>query len=157
MTTTATGPAAGPETGAPSGVPKTGYAFGVRISLPHGDAVTRVRETLKAEGFGVLTEIDVQRTLAEKLGHEMGKYLILGACNPILARQGLMAEQELGALLPCNVVIYEDRDAGGETVVMAQDPELMHEVVQNESLAPVAREAKERLQRALNALGGRPR
>lgn len=134
------------------------YAFGVRVSLSYEEAVARTREALKQEGFGVLTEIDVQRTLREKIGEELGgRYLILGACNPQLASRGLRVEWELGALLPCNVVVYEDPRAGGETVVVAQDPQVLMEMVGNPDLAPVASEARQRLERALGTLGGRPR
>lgn len=134
------------------------YAFGRRVPFTHAEAVARTKEALKAEGFGVLTEIDVRRTMKEKTGHDLGgEYLILGACNPALAHQGLMAEKEIGALLPCNVVVYEDRDANNETVVIAQDPGLMLEMVGNVALAPVAAEARQRIERALVALGGRPR
>ncbi|HEU5315443.1 MAG TPA: DUF302 domain-containing protein [Chloroflexota bacterium] len=127
-----------------------------RVPYPHADAIARVKDALKSEGFGVLTEIDVQRTMKEKLGHEMGRYVILGACNPPLAHRGLTAEQELGALLPCNVIVYEDRDAGGATVVSAQDPQPMLTMVGNPALAPVAEEARARLSRVLAALGGEP-
>jgi uncharacterized protein (DUF302 family) len=139
--------------GASSGRP---YAFGVRLPDDHPTAVAKTRQALQAEGFGVLTEVDVQRTLQEKLGHQMGRYLILGACNPALAHRALQAEPELGALLPCNVVVYEDA-AGGETVVIAQDPEPMLSMVGNPALAPVAAEARQRLERALGSLSGRPR
>jgi uncharacterized protein (DUF302 family) len=125
------------------------------------EAMGKVRDSLRAEGFGVLTEIDVRRTLKEKVGHDMGRYVILGACNPQLARRGLQTEQEVGALLPCNVVVYEDSGASGgaagETVVIAQDPQPMLGMVGNPALAPVAHEARERLQRAIGALGGQPR
>ena len=89
------------------------YAFGVRVPYGHAEAVERVKAALEAAGFGVLTEIDLQRAMRERLGHEMGRYLILGACNPPLAQRALAAEYEIGALLPCNVVVYEDRAAGG--------------------------------------------
>ena len=142
-----------------------GYAFGVRVPFGHEEAVARTKEALKAEGFGVLSEIDIQKAMREKVGHEMGRYLILGACNPQLAHRALQAEPELGALLPCNVVVYDDDAAGGaggggspgETVVIAQDPRLMLGAVGNRALAPIASEARERLERALSSLGGRPR
>jgi uncharacterized protein (DUF302 family) len=96
--------------------------------------------------------------MQEKLGEDLGgEYLILGACNPPLAHAGLMAEQELGALLPCNVVVYEDRDANHETVVIAQDPELMLQMVGNPALVPVAAEARQKMGRALEQMGGEPR
>jgi len=134
----------------------TAYAFGVRVPFGHEDAVARTKEALKEEGFGILSEIDIQKAMREKVGHEMGRYLILGACNPQLAHRALQAEKELGALLPCNVVVYEDA-AGGETVVIAQDPRPMLATVGNPALAPIATEARERMERALNSLGGRPR
>jgi uncharacterized protein (DUF302 family) len=134
------------------------YAFGRRVPYGFQEAVAKTREALKAQGFGVLTEIDVRRTMKEKLGEDLGgEYLILGACNPPLAHAGLMAEHELGALLPCNVVVYEDRDANNQTVVIAQDPQLMLELVGNPALAPVAAQAREKLGRALAQLGGLPR
>jgi uncharacterized protein (DUF302 family) len=136
---------------------RAAYAFGVRVPYGHAEATERARAALAEQGFGVLTEIDVQATLRAKLGQEMGRYLVLGACNPGLAQRGLAAEQELGALLPCNVVVYEDRAAGGETVVAVQDPRAMLGAVGNPALAAVAAEARQRLERALATLGGRPR
>ena len=134
------------------------YAFGRRVPYTFQEAVAKTREALKSQGFGVLTEIDVRRTMREKLNQDLGgEYLILGACNPPLAHAGLMAEKELGALLPCNVVVYEDRDANHQTVVIAQDPQLMLEMVGNPSLAPVAAEAKQKIGQALEQLGGQPR
>jgi uncharacterized protein (DUF302 family) len=129
----------------------------VRVPYGHEEAVARTKAALGEQGFGVLTEIDVQATLRAKVGHQMGRYLIFGACNPGLAQRGLAAEQELGGLLPCNVVVYEDREAGGETVVAVQDPQVMLDAVGNPALAPVAAEARQRLERALASLGGRPR
>jgi uncharacterized protein (DUF302 family) len=105
-----------------------------------------VRETLKDEGFGVLTEIDVQATLREKLGEELEPYLILGACSPPYARRALQLEPELGALLPCNVVVYVD---GGETHVSAVDPVAMLGIVGNGELDTVAAEIRARIERAV--------
>src|SRR5688500_18385608 len=102
------------------------YTLNGTTSLPFADAVTRVRGALKEEGFGVLTEIDVQATLREKLGEEVEPYLILGACNPPYAHRALGLEPELGTLLPCNVVVYE---RGGETHVSAADPAAMLGIV----------------------------
>lgn len=124
----------------------TTYTLSGVTSLPFADAVARVRETLEDEGFGVLTEIDVQATLREKLGEETAPYLILGACNPPYAHRALQVEPELGTLLPCNVVVYE-RD--GETHVSAVDPERMLSIVGNEALAPVAAEIREKVERAV--------
>jgi uncharacterized protein (DUF302 family) len=120
----------------------TGYTLTRTTLLPFDQAVERVRAELKAEGFGVLCEIDVQATLREKLGVAGEPYLILGACNPPLAHEALQAEPELGVLLPCNVIVYE-RD--GETRISAIDPERMLSIVGNDRLAPVAAEVKERL------------
>ena len=120
----------------------TGYTLSATTELSFDDAVERAREELKAEGFGVLCEIDVQATMRAKLGEEIEPYTILGACNPPLAHRGLQAEPELGALLPCNVVVYE-RD--GDTHVAAIDAQRMLSVVENDHLGPVAAEVRDRL------------
>jgi uncharacterized protein (DUF302 family) len=110
--------------------------------LPFAEAVGRVRAELKAEGFGILCEIDVQATLKEKLGVDREPYLILGACNPPLAHQALDAEPGLGALLPCNVVVYVQ---DGRTTVSAVDAERMLSIVGNQALAPIASDVRRRL------------
>jgi uncharacterized protein (DUF302 family) len=120
----------------------TAYTLTRTTPLPFPEAVERVRAELKAGGFGVLCEIDVQATMREKLGAEGEPYLILGACNPPLAYQALQAEPELGVLLPCNVIVYE-RD--GDTRISAIDAELMLSIVGNGQLAAVAAEVKQRL------------
>jgi len=120
----------------------TGYTLSTTSERPFADAVERVRAELKAEGFGVLCEIDVQATLKEKLGVDGEPYLILGACNPSLAHLALTAEPELGTLLPCNVVVYE-RD--GATHISAVDAVRMLSLVDNDALAPVAAEVRTRL------------
>jgi uncharacterized protein (DUF302 family) len=120
----------------------TSYTLSATTPLPFADAVERVRAELKAEGFGVLCEIDVQATLHEKLGVDGEPYVILGACNPPLAHQALQAEPDLGVLLPCNVVVYR-RDA--ETHISAIDPERMLSIVDNDELGPVAADVKRRL------------
>ncbi len=125
------------------------YGFGTTVKLPYEVALTRVKEALKAEGFGVLTEIDVQRTLREKLGAQMQPYTILGACNPALAHRALQQEPEIGLLLPCNVVVRAEGDA---TRVDIADPEAMLGIVGNDELNVVAREAKQRLARVVAAL-----
>ena len=124
----------------------TGYTLSGTTTLAFAAAVARVRETLKEEGFGVLTEIDVQATLREKLGEDVEPYLILGACNPPYAHRALELEPELGALLPCNVAVYE---RGGETHVSAVDPVAMLGLVGNPSLDPVAAEIRDKVQRAV--------
>lgn len=124
----------------------TGYTLAGTTTLPFADAVARVRETLKEEGFGVLTEIDVKATLQEKLGEDVEPYLILGACNPPYAHQALGLEPELGTLLPCNVAVYE-RD--GTTHVSAVDPVAMLGLVGNPALEPIAAEIEARVERAV--------
>jgi uncharacterized protein (DUF302 family) len=120
----------------------TGYTLTATTTASFADAVDRVRAELREEGFGVLCEIDVQATLREKLGAEMEPYVILGACNPPLAHQALTAEAELGALLPCNVVVYE-RD--GATHITAIDADRMLSIVGNSELQPIAAQAREKL------------
>jgi uncharacterized protein (DUF302 family) len=113
---------------------------------------SQVVSALKAQGFGVLTEIDVQKTMQEKIGAEYEPYLILGACNPQLANRALTADRAIGLLLPCNVVL---RQVGGEVEVSILDPELMFSVVEAEvqdALATLPQEAKQRLQAALASL-----
>ena len=120
----------------------TGYTLTATTSASFATAVERVRAELKEEGFGVLSEIDVQATLREKLGAAMEPYIILGACNPPLAHQALTAEAELGALLPCNVVVYQ-RDR--QTHISAIDAEQMLSIVGNDELAPIAAQVRENL------------
>jgi uncharacterized protein (DUF302 family) len=125
------------------------YGISVRTAVPFPEAVRRVREALAAQGFGVLTEIDVRATLHEKLGEDMEDYLILGACNPPLAHQALAADRKVGLLLPCNVVI---RTGHGETIIEALDPQIMAEVAGQATLRPVAAEAAARIRAALAAI-----
>jgi uncharacterized protein (DUF302 family) len=120
----------------------TSYTLSEKTTLPFDQAVQRVREELKTEGFGVLCEIDLQATLEEKLGVDGEPYTIVGACNPPFAHRALEAEPDLGVLLPCNVIVYR-RD--GETHVSAIDAERMLSIVDNEQLAPIAAEVKRRL------------
>lgn len=125
------------------------YTLHGTTRLPFAEAVAKVRETLKDEGFGVLTEIDVQATLREKLGEELEPYLILGACNPPYAHRALQLEPDLGTLLPCNVVVYV---ADGETHISAVDPVAMLGIVGNAELDPVAAEIRARMERAVDAV-----
>ncbi len=113
-------------------------------------AMTRVREVLATEGFGVLTEIDVQATLKKKLGVERRPYVILGACNPTLAHKALEAEPAIGVMLPCNVDVFEGED--GATYVQAIRPEVMFRLVENPAVKPIAAEVDTRLRRVLDAL-----
>ena len=131
------------------------YGFTTTLSGQPFEAVrTRVIDALKAEGFGVLSEIDVQKAMHEKLGAAMPPYRILGACNPPLAHQALEAEPDIGLLLPCNVVVRETAD--GTIVVGFLDPQVMVAVVDREGLGAVADAANARLRRACASLGGTP-
>jgi uncharacterized protein (DUF302 family) len=125
------------------------YGITVRVPGSFADTVTQVRAALQEQGFGVLTEIDVQATLREKLGESMEDYLILGACNPPLAHRALGVDRRIGLLLPCNVVVRTD---GDQTVVEALNPQTMVEVAGQEGLRPVAEEAARRLTAALDTL-----
>ena len=127
----------------------TNYGFSKIVALPFAEAVTAVKAALAKEGFGQLTEIDVQAKLKEKLGTDMEPYLILGMCNPKLAHQALQIETEIGLLLPCNVIVYEKE---GSVHVAAQKPSLMSQVVQKEALKAVADEAEKGLLAALDAI-----
>lgn len=128
---------------------ETAYGLKTKTGLDMASAEARVRELLAEEGFGILTEIDVAETLRAKLGLSHSPYRILGACNPQLAAQALQSEQDVGLLLPCNVVVYED---AGETVVAALDPATMVDLTDNRELASVAQEARSRLERVLEAM-----
>ncbi len=125
------------------------YERSVNVDLPYEQAVTRVREVLADQGFGVLTEIDVQATLRTKRGIEMEPYVILGACNPDLAHRALEVDRGIGTLLPCNVVVTAH---GDRSQVRLFDPLLMAEVTGRAEIAPIAAEAEQRLTAALAAL-----
>ncbi len=126
-------------------------SYGTQITLdaPFADAVTRVREALAAQGFGVLTEIDVAATMRARLGEEMEDYVILGACNPPFAHQALEIDRSIGLLLPCNVVV---RAESGGTLVEALDPQVMVTLTGRAELKPVSDEVARRLAAALAAL-----
>jgi uncharacterized protein (DUF302 family) len=125
------------------------YGMTLRTAAPFAETVARVREALKEQGFGVLTEIDVRATMRDKLGEDMEDYLILGACNPPLAHRALTADRKIGLLLPCNVVIRAD-DSG--TTVEALDPRAIADIAGQPALTAVASEAADRIQAALQAL-----
>ena len=130
---------------------ETRYGLRVVVPLPYEQALTRATEALKAEGFGVLTTIDVQHTLRQKLDRDFRKYAILGACNPSLADRALRAELEIGLLLPCNVIVYDT--APERSTVAAMAPIAALGIVgENGQLQEVAREADQRLRRALASL-----
>jgi len=124
------------------------YALVVRVRIPYEQADERVRRALQEEGFGVLTEIDVAATLKKKLGVDMPWYEILGACAPPLAHRALLAEPDIGLLLPCNVVVREAEPAG-TTIVEALDPVIQLGVADNDALKPLALEVRVRMERVL--------
>lgn len=127
----------------------TAYAITRTLDAPFDASVQRVTEALAAEGFGVLTTIDVQATMKQKLDLDVPPYVILGACNPTLARAGLAAEPNLGVLLPCNVVVRTD---GDRTAVAAMEPLAAMRLAGNPALEPLAAEARERIERAIASL-----
>jgi len=129
---------------------ETTYGLSVTVELPYADAIEQTKQALATEGFGVLTEIDVRATLKSKIGVDFEPYIILGACNPGLAHQALTAEQEIGLLLPCNVVVRAIND--DRSAVSAMDPQAALGLVDNAAVASVAAEARERLKRALLSL-----
>lgn len=126
------------------------YATRKQFAGTFDEALARVPEALKTEGFGILTEIDIQSTLKQKLGVEFRRYKILGACNPPLAHQALSSEVEIGLMLPCNVVVYEADD--GQVVVAAIDPTQTMAAVGNPKLTELAETVKDKLARALEKL-----
>ena len=127
------------------------YAFTRKIEhATVSDAISRARAALAAEGFGVLTEIDVQATLKQKLGVDRPPYVILGACNPGLAHRALEAELAIGVFLPCNVTVFQGED--GATYVQAIKPEAMFGLIEADAMQPIAREVGERLERAVAAI-----
>lgn len=128
----------------------TRYTFGTTVAQPVAQVKPRVEAALQAEGFGILTEIDVAATLKAKLGVERPPYLILGACNPTLAHAALEADPSIGALLPCNVVLREDEP--GITAIEVLDPVVALSIAGKPSIAPIASEARERLSRVVAAL-----
>ena len=129
------------------------HAFHAQLHASHEEAVARTKEALRAEGFGVLTEIDVQATLKEKLGRDIAGYTILGACNPPLAHRALQVDPEVGLLLPCNVIVYER--AGTEGIVVSLvDPVSMLAAISEPQLQAVAEEARAKLARVADALRG---
>jgi len=125
------------------------YGFSKKVGLAYERAVEKVTQELKNEGFGVLTTIDVKETMKAKLNVEFPRYVILGACNPPSAYKALQVEEQVGLLLPCNVIVYEKE---GRTVVAAFDPMVMTAVIDNPGMHPIAKEVKERLERVIAAV-----
>jgi uncharacterized protein (DUF302 family) len=128
------------------------YGFETRLATGFDAAVEAVTAALKQEGFGVLTRIDVRETLQQKIGVAFRPYLILGACNPQLAHRALLAEPQIGLLLPCNAVVQETAD--GAVLVSIADPKAMFSLVDTPELRAVADEAEQRLRRVMDALHG---
>jgi uncharacterized protein (DUF302 family) len=122
------------------------YGITMTTAAPFTETVAKVRDALREQGFGVLTEIDVRATMQDKLGAEMEDYIILGACNPPLAHRALAVDRSIGLLLPCNVVV---RAGQGETVVEAMDPQVLTQIAGEPALTEVAEEAAGRLRAAL--------
>jgi uncharacterized protein (DUF302 family) len=125
------------------------YGFSKTIDIPFEQAIEKVTAELKKEGFGVLTTIDVKETLKQKINVDFKKYTILGACNPPIAHKALQEEEELGLLLPCNVIVYEKDN---KTRVSVFDPMVMTWIIENDQMKPIASEVQERLQRVLKAI-----
>ncbi len=130
------------------------YGLSVDLDLPLVRAISATKEALKAEGFGVLTEIDVRKTLQEKIGSDFQPYVILGACNPSLAFVALQDDIDTGLLLPCNVTVREEAD--GRSVVTVLDPNVMARVSPSAELKEVARLARQKLERVLDELSRQP-
>jgi uncharacterized protein (DUF302 family) len=125
------------------------YGFSKVISLTYEQAIEKVTQELKKEGFGVLTTIDVKETLKKKLNVDFSKYIILGACNPPFAHKALLADEHIGLLLPCNVIVYEKE---GKTNVSIFNPLVMTKMIDNEKMKPIADEIAEKLQRVFDAI-----
>ncbi|MBK7631716.1 MAG: DUF302 domain-containing protein [Ignavibacteriales bacterium] len=125
------------------------YGFNKTTDYTFEQAIEKVTEELKKEGFGILTTIDVKETLKKKIDVDFKKYTILGACNPKLAHSALQVEEELGLLLPCNVIVYEKEN---KTVVSVFDPNIMAHIIDNPDMKAVAQEVKNKLQRVLEAV-----
>lgn len=125
------------------------YGFSKTVDMPFEQAIEKVTAELKKEGFGVLTYIDVKETLKQKINVDFKKYTILGACNPPIAHRALQEEEELGLLLPCNVIVYEKDNT---TRVSIFDPMVMTWILENDQMKPIATEVQEKLQRVLEAV-----
>jgi uncharacterized protein (DUF302 family) len=126
------------------------YYFSTTLPLPLDEAEARVREVLQQEGFGILTEIDVKATMKKKLDLDFRPYKILGACNPPLAHEALQAENKIGTMLPCNVIVQETDE--GHTEVAAIDPVASMQAVGNEALTDIAEDVRDRLRRVIDTL-----
>jgi len=132
-------------------IEQTPVGIRVKVPLAYAEAVEKTIAALKTEGFGVLTSIDVKQTMKEKLGEEYRPYVILGACNPPLAHRALNVTPEVGLMLPCNVVVYEEE---GGCVVSAMDPTAAMQMVSHPELEAVAKEVRAKLERVLQQVAG---
>ncbi len=125
------------------------YSYKRQVTLSYEEAVKKLREELQKQGFGVLTEINVKETLKKKLNVDFDNYIIMGACNPPFAYQALQAEQDVGIVMPCNVIVYE---RGGKTFVASTLPSVTMGVVRNPKLAPLADQVEGKLKKAIDAV-----
>ena len=125
------------------------YGFTKEMDIPYEKVIEQAREALKKEGFGILTEIDVREKMKEKLGVDMTKYIILGACNPQNAYKAILAEENIGLMLPCNVIVYEK---GSKTVLSVIRPTVAMQMVENAELQKVAEEVEAQLKKAFDAI-----
>jgi len=125
------------------------YGFTKELNIPYGKVIELVRDSLKKEGFGVLTEINVQKIMKEKLGSDMSKYIILGACNPPNAYEAILTEENIGLMLPCNVIVYEK---GGKTVLSFIRPTVAMQMVDNARLQKVSEEVEGKLKKSFDAI-----
>lgn len=127
------------------------YAFRAKLGVPYEEALSKIEAALKTEGFGILTSVDMQATLKEKLGAQFRKYSILGACNPPLAQEALAQDLEAGLVLPCTIVVYED---DGGTQVTIASPQAVVDLLGNPKLRSIAEEAQAKLERVFMTLSG---
>ncbi|MFA6467803.1 MAG: DUF302 domain-containing protein [Bacteroidota bacterium] len=125
------------------------YGFSKKVTLPFDQAIDKVTEELKKEGFGVLTTIDIKDTLKKKINVDVPRYTILGACNPHFSHQALQVETEIGLLLPCNVIVYEK---DGSTFVSVFDPMIMEKIIDNPAMHPVAEGVQQKLRRVFDSM-----
>ena len=125
------------------------YGFTKALNIPYGKAVELAKEALKKEGFGILTQIDVQKIMKEKLGLDMSKYIILGTCNPGNAYRAILTEENIGLMLPCNVIVYEKN---GRTVLSFIRPTVAMQMIDNSELLKVSEEAEGKLKKAFDAI-----
>jgi len=125
------------------------YGFTKELNIPYETIVEQIKEALKKEGFGILTQIDIQKKMKEKLGVDINKYIILGACNPPNAYQAILAEENIGLMLPCNVIVYEK---GGKTVLSVIRPMVAMQMIDNEELRKIAPVVEAQLKKAFDSI-----